>query len=229
MSFLADPPRMVLVGLGVDERARRSVNFLADAGIDIQLLTFHAFRSDGKLILARQIETVVPAPPRDRTAAPTKEGNRKVLHEAAKTLGVKDLLEEVAVFINERLPAYCWPGKTAYSFSLQERTAEGRPTFRSYVTLYLNQKESGSLILILPPRAAAAAAEAIDEFCAQVPNAVKGKNRYSALEVSFGKDDWNSLSSHIEKLLASIVAGWKRQASEPEPGRAGTVAVCDAA
>jgi hypothetical protein len=66
---LADPPKTVLVGLGADERARRIVNFLADAGIDIQLLTFHAFRSDGKLLLARQIESVAPATSRDRTAA----------------------------------------------------------------------------------------------------------------------------------------------------------------
>jgi hypothetical protein len=204
---------MMLVGLGVDERARRIVNFLADAGIDIQLLTFHAFRSDGKLLLARQIESIAPATPRDRSTAQTKEGNRKLLHETAEELGVKDLLEEVAGFVDDRMPAYRWPGKTAYSFSLQERTTTGSPTFRTYVTLYLDRKEAGSLILILPPRAAKAAAEAVDEFCGQVQNAVRDKNRYSALEVRFTRDDWNSLSGHFDKLLASVVAGWKQRTS----------------
>ena len=208
--FLASPPKMVLVGLGVDERARRIVNFLADAGIDIQLLTFHAFRRDGNLFLARQVETVAPAAARDRIAAPTKEGNRKILHESAEALGVKDLLEEVAAFINDRIPAYCWPGKTAYSFSLQEKTSEGRPTFRSYVTLYLNPKEPGSLTLMMPPRAAALAAEAIDQFCSTVATAVRDKNRYSAIEICFSRADWAVLSDQLEKLLASIVHGWKR-------------------
>jgi hypothetical protein len=52
--------RMVLVGLGVDDRARRMVNFLAESGGDIQLLTFQAFRDEMGTILARHVETVDP-------------------------------------------------------------------------------------------------------------------------------------------------------------------------
>lgn len=48
--FLRDRPRMVLVGLGVDERARRIVNFLAESRVDIQLLTFHAFREGSQSV-----------------------------------------------------------------------------------------------------------------------------------------------------------------------------------
>ena len=58
--FPLDRPRMVLVGLGVDDRARRVVNFLAESQVDIQLMTFHAFREAGKLFLARQIESASP-------------------------------------------------------------------------------------------------------------------------------------------------------------------------
>jgi len=146
---LAQKPKLVLVGLGVDDRARRIVNFLADSGIDIQLLTFHGFEIDGKLLLARQVETIGPTMrlPPDRPPKATKGGNHQLLHEAAKSLKVKDFLEQVREFIESRLPTpYCWPGKTAYSFSLQEQTDEGKPTLRSYLTLYLKTREPGALL-----------------------------------------------------------------------------------
>ncbi len=46
------PVRMVLVGLSVDQRAARIVEFLQSA-IDISLITFHGFRHNGATILAR--------------------------------------------------------------------------------------------------------------------------------------------------------------------------------
>ena len=124
IGLLTNPPKIVLVGLGADERARRIVNFLAQRGIEIQLLTFHGFTHEGKLFLARQVESIAPTPTRNSA---TKESNQAVLHEAAEQLGVKEFLEEVASFIEARMPGYRWPGKTAYSFSLQEKTSEGRP------------------------------------------------------------------------------------------------------
>ena len=71
--FPLDRPRMVLVGLGVDDRGRRVVNFLAESQVDIQLMTFYAFREDGKLFLARQIEGESPRP--DPGVRATKESN----------------------------------------------------------------------------------------------------------------------------------------------------------
>lgn len=47
------PLRLFLVGLGVDDRTERMVNFLADKGVDISLLTFHGFEQDGKTLMAR--------------------------------------------------------------------------------------------------------------------------------------------------------------------------------
>ena len=64
------PVRMVLVGLGVDERTTRMVRFLATSGIYVSLLTFHGYSYDGKALLARQVqvqadpESDVPHPPK---------------------------------------------------------------------------------------------------------------------------------------------------------------------
>ena len=67
IGLLTNPPKIVLVGLGADERARRIVNFLAQRGIEIQLLTFHGFTHEGKLFLARQVESIAPTPTRDES------------------------------------------------------------------------------------------------------------------------------------------------------------------
>ncbi len=51
------PPRMVLVGLGVDDATERMVNYIASGGMDISLLTFYGFVSnDGKTLLTRNVE-----------------------------------------------------------------------------------------------------------------------------------------------------------------------------
>lgn len=57
------PPRMVLVGLGVDNAAERMVNFLVDRGVEISLVTFQGFEHDAKTLLARHVEVDSTKPP----------------------------------------------------------------------------------------------------------------------------------------------------------------------
>ena len=49
--------RIVLVGLGADEAARRMAEWLATKGIEIDLLTFLGYRYGDRLLLARQLES----------------------------------------------------------------------------------------------------------------------------------------------------------------------------
>jgi hypothetical protein len=51
-------PKMVLVGLGADDRARRMVEFLASRNIEISLMTFHGFTDREGTYLAKQIEVL---------------------------------------------------------------------------------------------------------------------------------------------------------------------------
>ena len=58
------PLRLVLIGLGADDRTERMVRFLAEnTGMDISLLTFHGFTYDGKTFLARQVRWKLPQTP----------------------------------------------------------------------------------------------------------------------------------------------------------------------
>lgn len=217
--LLKDVPRMVLVGLGVDERAKRIVNFLADAGIDVQLLTFHAFRSDGQLLLARQVESDLPSKVGRESSGPTKEENRQVLLELAEQQGVRSLLSEVADSIQGMLPkgTYRYPGKTAYSFGLPERTEEGRPTLRAYVTVYVNRHERGKLQLVLSPRATAVTRdEFLDDFVAKAESAKKNDSNWAPVTADVDARSWPNDLPLLQELLAEVVRGWERKVSEVE-------------
>ena len=217
-SLLEEPPRMLLVGLGVDDRAKRIVNFLADSGIDIELQTFHAFDSAGTLFLAKQVETLPPSPPKPRSRGLTKEERRQILLELAAQQGARDLLLTVADFIHDRMQQRCyrWPGKTAYSFSLEERTAEGRATLRSYVTLYVHRQKRETLLLAFAPRAVAAAPAAVANFADTVPSAHKLTSSWAPLQVEIDSSTWPLVADHLAPLLEALLAARKRSASQEE-------------
>jgi len=205
---IARSPRMVIVGLGVDERTRRIANFLAASGLDVRLLTFHAFRAGNALLLARQVESEAPPPPPGPGAA-TKEDNRRALHEFADSQAVKDLLEEVAGFISARLPGvYVWPGKTAYSFNLPEQTAEGRPTARSYATLYVDHRRRNLLLLQLPPRSAEAAPHEAAYLVQAHPEIRQPGSTYVALEAPISRESWNAMQPSLDAFFRAV-ASWR--------------------
>ena len=70
------PVRMVLVGLGVDERTTRMVRFLAK-GVDIALLTFHGYSYNGSTLLARQVQVEVGSEPEPARQPRQRLGRRR--------------------------------------------------------------------------------------------------------------------------------------------------------
>ena len=88
------PPRMVLVGLGVDDATERMVEYLASNGTNISLLTFYGFIHEGKTWLARNVE--VKEVKSKSTTDPIKEFERY-----ASELGVADLMKTASDLIGE--------------------------------------------------------------------------------------------------------------------------------
>lgn len=213
---LDEPPRMVLVGLGVDDRARRMVEFLAAFGVDIGLLTFHAFRADGRMFLARQVETKRPA--RSSSSGPTKAERQKALRELAESHGALALFDEVAEFVEERLPSstYRWPAKTAYSFSLPERTGDGTLPYRSLFALYVQQKKRGTVNLTLAPRAVRVAEAAVEAFCGAVPSAHRVDKAYIAVEAPLTSESWLQAREHVDAVVRAVAEGVERENQEEE-------------
>lgn len=212
---LAQSPKMILVGLGVDDRARRITAFLTQRSVDLQLLTFHAFRSGDRLLMARLVESDATKPG-PSTPPASKESNRRALHETAEQLGVKELLEEVASFVATRMPlAYQWPGKTSYAFSLQEQTDAGKPTLRAYITIYLDMKKKGSLLFNITPRAAQAGQDAVLALVQAIGAQYTRSpgTQYVEYEFRLSSALWTTHKTAVDAALAAIYAGWQTNAT----------------
>ncbi|MCY3593549.1 MAG: endonuclease NucS [Acidobacteria bacterium] len=90
------PLRMVLVGLGADEEARRIVEFLQGHGVRIDLLTFHGFSHGQTTILAMKAEAPDDANRRTLPSRPTvsEEELLRSLRQRAEDDGVAALWDD---------------------------------------------------------------------------------------------------------------------------------------
>jgi len=212
-----DNIRLVLVGLGVDMAAKRIVNLLAREGLDIQLLTFQAFRREEEILLARHIETVEPKGRGTSSVGGTKEGNRKILEELAREQNVLELLTEVSDFLSEHMPmAYRWPNKTAFTYAMNDVTDSGRPTQRSYGALWVDPKQRGRLIFSLPDRAIDSAKEAVNSIVNNIPEARLTSNSWTPFELPITSNSWPDIRKDLEKLVREVVKGWKNHMSNSD-------------
>lgn len=201
-------PRVMLVGLGVDERAKRMVSFLAQCELDISLITFHGFKHGGETLLARQVEV----PSGVESVKSTKRDNQAKLDKLLEALGIKQNYEEVTSAIKSGLgaSAYQWPSPPGYSFYLPDVSATGRQTNRSYLALYAPEKLAGRIQVYLQPRAIEAAGE---EILQQLANSMGSK--FEAKPSGWGEiwiDGHKPAKSYAETLTSlcqAIAAGWK--------------------
>lgn len=129
------PVRMVLVGLGVDDRTERMVKFLAEnSGLNISLLTFYCFIHEGKTLLARQVLVEGnESPPSRGKPRFSREERWNAVVDRATGFGVGELLSEITQLFEER-----WHGpplnigRTRIGFRLRGLMRSGRRGTRSY-------------------------------------------------------------------------------------------------
>jgi hypothetical protein len=203
-------PRIALVGLGVDERAKRMVEFLAKSELDVSLITFQGFKQGNEIVFARQIEVESQTP--TGQVKITKLGNQAKLDKLLVELGIRENYESLVTALKQGLgdSAYQWPNPFGYSFYLRELTESGGQTNRAYVSLYAPDSANGKIQILLQARAVSAVGE------------TTVKKLASALASSFiskpggtGEiwiDGHKSVTSETETLKAlgqAITAGWK--------------------
>ena len=148
------PPRMVLVGLGVDPAAERIARFISGGPVDISVITFHGFARDGERLLARQLE-VEPGrkPKRQRRAASTAE-RRSALREYLAIEKYETLFDQVHADIRGRLPKQgCWeqPGSTGIGFQLTE--PDDSTAVKTYFGVYAGYVGPGTYSVSILPQA----------------------------------------------------------------------------
>jgi hypothetical protein len=184
------------------------VEFLADSEVDISLVTFHAFRKEGKILLARKVE--VEAQPPTGTSAVNKRTNLAKLQKRVANLGVGEFYYEMAPFFQKELAAYQWPNPSGFSYYLPELTESGSDSNRVFVSLYLYELHPGKVQVRVHPRAGDVVAHFLST--AEVPSGRVERRSDGGAELWVRSlEDWKAIEPFLRRLCAAVVAGWKKK------------------
>jgi hypothetical protein len=197
---------MVLVGLGVDERAKRMVDFLSSSDIEISLITFHGFNYNNDVVLARQIE--VPQRQVAGGSKYSKATNYQKLMTKIKNAGVEIYFNAVAGLIRGIMNAYEWPNPSGYTYYLQDITDSGTPSNRAYLAVLIPDGAKGSIILSLQDRAIKAAGPQWTAISQNWGPRVLQRKGYVEVRVA-SSTDWSEIEPGVRVLCAAIVEGRK--------------------
>lgn len=203
-------PRVVLVGLGADERSKRMVAFLAKCDLDISLITFHGFRQGDQTLLARQVE--VQARSGVASVKSTKQDNQSKLDHLLDSLSIRSGYESLATSLKTGLgpTAYRWPNANGYSFYLPEVSASGGPTNRSYVALYANEKKKTLVQVNLQQRAVdAVGQDKLQDFAKSLGTKAEIKSTGWAEFWINAAHDSDAQRTVLAKLGEAIAEGWR--------------------
>jgi Endonuclease NucS len=198
-------PKMVLVGLGADDRARRMVEYLADGDIEMSLITFYGFNQGDEVFLARQIEIAQKEPSQSKAS---KSANLQRLLKKIKASGVESYFDEAATLIRSETGAYQWPNQTGYSYYFADTTESGTLSNRAYLSISIPDNAQGSMIFTLQERAIIAAGPEWSDIASSWGAKVVKRRGYVEVKISSGAD-WKQLEADVKKLCSAIVQGRK--------------------
>lgn len=210
------PLRLFLVGLGVDDRTERMVNFLADKGVDISLLTFHGFEQDGKTLMARlmPVESHGESPSRRTRRRVSVEEGWELETKRSKERGVYDLFIDVMNMFRENWPASDENYGTRLEFgpSIRLRQPNGRRRAYALVTPY-----TGMVLIVFFPVSVELCKEEFSLLLEQVRYQTYPKHRISnplegsAPQIQFrvSNDEWEEHKEKLEGLTQAVYAAWE--------------------
>ncbi len=145
------PPRMVLIGLGVDEAAERMARFVSAGAVDLSVVTFHGFcGEDGETLLARQME--VGSALNRKPRRPTMEERRRALRRYLEEHGYEQLFDRVCAQIGRRLPKMRErPYRYGVAFLLTE--PGGSRSWKTYFGVRAGYSGEGIYSVVVLPQA----------------------------------------------------------------------------
>ena len=203
------PLRLFLVGLGVDDRTERMVNFLADKGVEISLLTFYGFTQDGKTLLARQMHARAD----DATDSGAGRGNLsrderwEFLVNHTRRCDVHNLFLEVIKMFREN-----WHGSTERTFKYRMSYRLRNPVNNKLFNYARIDAYRGQVRVVFFPPAIELCKDVFKPILNEIPYETWPHNRESEVlerndtEIQFPltADKWETHKENLNKLTQSI-------------------------
>ena len=143
------PPRMVLVGLGVDEAAERMVKFLCSEQLEISAVTFHAFEHQGKTLLGRQVEIDHKGVVSSRRGLEPIPQRREALQSYLQECGLADLFGAICADLRAWITVSVFVNalRKGVSFQLDEFGPSGVRGPQSYFGVFAAYTRPGAVDL----------------------------------------------------------------------------------
>ena len=215
------PLRLFLIGLGVDDRTERMVNFLVGNGVDISLLTFHGFAHEGKTLLAKQVEVEGSiASERPRTARYTSRVERReALDQRIEEYGVRELFDAVTAMLREEWGD--WAKETPRSSSLTfemptDEVANGWGAYANvgvYEEVWINFHRRA--FLMCEDAFEQALESAGIEYQLSPQNSEAWRTAYH-IQFPLTSDDWERHKATLTALAQAVYAAWEDEYGEDE-------------
>ena len=220
------PVRIVLVGLGADEPARRMADWLAAKGVDIDLLTFLGYRHGDRMLLARQLESGDEARKQGRRARNasrrTAEGRRGDIESKVDEYEMRDWWPD-AVALLERNSRLSYTANLEITFySRRSRTLS--TGVQAWGTYKIEIVERGVIRIIFLPAAVDLCLDEFEELREVIPfNLERNPHPPPTERVSeqwfcrLDEAGWKKHKDSIAGLVRMVDERWRRAAEQPPP------------
>ena len=218
------PTRIVVVGLGIEPGAERMAQWLAEKGVDIEAITFHAFEHDGRTVLARQVEVSSEdvSPLRNRSAPPRPDPERRA-EEFQAVEAFRSARQLVASFFaGSDYAVHTF--KNGVNFALPPTDDRRIQRYPAYIGVFVRTDASGQVNIFVRPAAVEACPDELTKLLEAVkPLAVRSERRPSGDEAFFSVDakQLEGVAPHLRNFTEAAIAAWQRDwdlqnADEPD-------------
>lgn len=215
------PVRIVLVGLGVDEAARRMADWLATRGVAIDLLTFQGFRCGDHILLARQLESSEEAQKersRSRATISRAEKNerrRSALETKVSEFGMRDWWSDVVSML-DRESTRSYRANSAITFyNRRSRTLSTGQKAKG--TRKIEIAERGVIKIVFYPAAVELCEDEFEDLKGVIPfgveappNAPDTKNVSEQYFCRLDKSGWQEHKDKIATLVREVDERWRK-------------------
>ena len=215
------PPRLFLVGLGVDDRTERMVKFIANNGLDMSLLTFHGFELEGKTLLAKQVEVEGGmASERPQTARYSSRSERQAaLDQRIEEYGARALFDEVTAMFREE-----WRGRATYtpnrnSLRISLPTNEMRRGRAAYARVDVDEKVRIVFFrraFNLAPVDFRWATETVDNYATFPHNLDPLEETNQEIQFPLTADDWKRHKGTLTALTQAVYDAWMENGDDAD-------------
>ena len=213
------PPRMVLVGFGIDETALRIARFINKGPHDIEVVTFYGFRDGAGTLLARQlpVRRDEPTASHSRAARTSIDERRRRLDEHLDTCGLRQRFEAVRDALREQMPTGVYEDARRHGVSLQltVQGPSGVPGPFHYFGVYAAYRSQGVVEISIGSITEKQHAADYEKLASRVP--LSNWPHGGKAIVIENDDGWEQIKPHICEFAAAVYKGWKTYRNTPLP------------